>query len=88
MRNKATDIVTKHINNWDPIYLLAGGAPDDEYEDEIEQIVEAVLKSKDEIEIAEAIRSIFEFSFTMDFDFDKCYIIAKSIWEELYLDEK
>lgn len=24
----------------------------------------------------------------MDFDFDKCYSIAKSIWEELYLDEK
>jgi len=24
----------------------------------------------------------------MDFDFDKCYTIAKSIWEELYLDEK
>jgi hypothetical protein len=80
--------VTKHINNWDSIYLLAVGAPDDEYEYEIEQIVEAVLESKEEIEIAEAIQSIFEFSFTRGFDFDKCYTIAKSIWEELYLDKK
>lgn len=24
----------------------------------------------------------------MDFDFDKCYTITKSIWEELDLDEK
>lgn len=64
--------------------LLEGGAPDDEYEDEIEQILKAVLKSKDEIELAEEIKDIFDYAFRRDFRFDNCLIVAKNIWKELY----
>lgn len=83
MRNIAVRIVTKYINNWDPEYLLADGAPDDEYEGGIAKIVEAVLKSKDEIE-AEAIKHTFGYFFGRDYDFEDCYSIAKNVWKELY----
>jgi len=84
LRNIAVRIVTKHINNWDPEYLFADGAPDDEYESEIAKIVEAVLKSKDEIEVAEAIQDTFGYFFGRDYDFEDCYSIAKNVWKELY----
>lgn len=80
----ANQVVTKHINGWDPIQLLYLGAPGDEYETEIEQIVDAVLDSKDEIEIAEAIKDIFDRMFDIDIPFDACYPVAKRIWKELF----
>ncbi|MBP3041371.1 DUF1871 family protein [Bacillaceae bacterium Marseille-Q3522] len=84
MRDITTDIVTRYINRWDPMQLLAGGAPDDEYDTEVEQIVEAVLESKDEIEIAEAIQDTFKFTFQRDFSFVECLSIARFIWKNLY----
>ena len=32
-------VLTKVINNWDPVGLLEGGAPEDEYSIEIRKIV-------------------------------------------------
>ncbi|WP_062354256.1 DUF1871 family protein [Bacillus kwashiorkori] len=84
MKLIASKVIQKHINSWDPEYLLAGGAPEDEYEREIEEIVDAVLDSRDEIEIAEAIKNIFDYSFGRDFHFDECLSVAKKIWNELY----
>lgn len=80
----ALQVVTKQINHWDPMSLLAGGAPDDEYEGEIDQIVDAVLVNKDEIVTAQAIKDIFDDSFGRSFPFDSCLAVAKSIWQELY----
>lgn len=60
MRNLAEDLVTKHINQWDPEGVLELGAPDDEYDCEIDYIVDADLDSKDEIELAGEIEYIFE----------------------------
>ncbi|MBU9721620.1 MULTISPECIES: hypothetical protein [Bacillaceae] len=51
-------IVTKHVNIWDPEQLLEMGAPDDEYEMEIERITKKVPRCQDEIEVAEAILMI------------------------------
>jgi len=80
----ALPIVTKHINQWDPEYLLELGAPDDEYEYEIKQIVKAVLESKDEIEVAEAIQDTFRRAFDREYDYEECHTIAAKIWKELY----
>ncbi|GFZ75898.1 hypothetical protein GCM10010978_16860 [Compostibacillus humi] len=84
MKRLALPIVTKHINQWDPEYLLELGAPDDEYEYEIKQIVKAVLESKDEIEVAEAIQDTFRRAFDREYDYEECHTIAAKIWKELY----
>jgi len=39
LKNIAVDIVTKHVNRWDPEHPLSAGVPDDEYETEIEKIL-------------------------------------------------
>lgn len=77
-------VVSKHINRWDPEHLLELGAPDDEYENEIERIVDLVLESRDEIEIAESIQDTFKATFGEVYDFDKVVVIAKKIWKEVY----
>jgi len=84
LKRLALPIVTKHINQWDPEYLLELGAPDDEYEYEIKQIVKAVLESKDEIEVAEAIQDTFRRAFDREYDYEECHTIAAKIWKELY----
>lgn len=84
MLQLALKIVTEHINEWDPERLLEGGAPDDEYEVEIEEIAEAVVDSRDEIEIAEAIEDTFVHYFGREYSFDDCYEVANKIWRDLY----
>lgn len=84
LKNTITDIVTKHINKWDPMGLLAHGAPDDEYESEIEEIVDVLLDSKDEIEVALDIKSVFDRMFGNKINFDECLVIAKQIWKDSF----
>lgn len=48
--------------------LLAGGAPDNEYESEIEELTKAVLNSNDELEIAETIKDTFELVVSLAFN--------------------
>lgn len=84
MRNVAKKIVTNTINNWDPEGLLEIGAPDDEYESEIEYIVECVLDCKNEIELAEEMQYKFTRMLGRHFDFDICLAKAKKIWRDLY----
>lgn len=83
MRNLAEELVTKHINQWDPEGLLELGAPDDEYDCEIDYIVDADLDSKDEIELAGEIEYIFERMLGTRYRFDDCLSIAKAIWKDL-----
>lgn len=84
LKDLAFQVVTKHINAWDPEHLLDLGAPDDEYEYEIDKVVELVLDSKDEIEIAESIQDTFNASFGEVYDFDRVIEVAKKIWKEPY----
>lgn len=84
LRMVANKVVKKHINRWDPISLLAGGAPSDEYDSEIKHVVDAVLNSNDQIAVAEAIKNIFDRMFDTNLQFDDCLHVAKNIWEELY----
>mgnify|MGYP001164610878 CR=1 FL=1 len=84
MLQLALKTVTKQINQWDPERLLEGGAPDDEYEYEIEKIAKATLESQDQIELAQAMEDTFYIAFRRKYDYDECYKIAKQIWQELY----
>lgn len=82
MEKQALKVVTKVINNWDPMHL--NGAPTDEYEYEISLICKAVLNSRDELDIAEAIKDTIDYCFRCDIGFERCLVIAKRIWLDLY----
>ncbi|OBZ11523.1 hypothetical protein [Bacillus sp. FJAT-26390] len=52
-------LLTEVINNWDPIGLLAGGAPQNEYDIEINQIAQKSITCTNEIELAKLIYRVF-----------------------------
>lgn len=69
-------IVLKH----DPIGLVDGGAPDDEYDDRVMQIVSALQRINDSGALANEILKIFGKEFDLkEVSFKKCQRIAKSI---------
>lgn len=51
--------LTQVINNWDPVGLLAGGAPEDEYSIEIKEIAWQSSSCKSETELALLIYKVF-----------------------------
>jgi hypothetical protein len=56
--------ISNIINDVDPMDLLSGGAPSDEYEVEIEKIIQQMHSvANDEKELAELIQEVFEESF-------------------------
>ena len=50
-----TEAIAKVINEWDPMGLFSAGCPEDEYEDEIGELQNSVLKEDSEEVIAEKI---------------------------------
>ncbi len=58
--------VQEIINNNDPVGLVDGGAPDDEYDNQVGQIVEALRTESDRVSLANKIESIFKSSFGED----------------------
>ncbi|BBI33953.1 DUF1871 family protein [Cohnella abietis] len=57
--NTTNQIVTRVINDWDPIGLLAGGAPENEYDIEINEIVEKCIMCENETDLARQIYKVF-----------------------------
>ncbi|OUS70431.1 hypothetical protein B1748_28475 [Paenibacillus sp. MY03] len=51
--------LTRIINDWDPVGLLAGGAPEDEYSSEIRVIKQQAANCTSEIELAKLIQHVF-----------------------------
>ena len=52
---KTAEAIAKVINEWDPMGLFSAGCPEDEYEDEIGELQNSVLKEDSEEVIAEKI---------------------------------
>ncbi len=78
----STESITRIINDWDPIDLLACGCPEDEYKFEIEEIEEAMRSNLSQEELANEIFDIFTVSFGRDVftkSIDDCAEIAKSL---------
>ncbi|SDH74259.1 protein of unknown function [Alteribacillus persepolensis] len=84
---KACNVVKKHIDEWDAMNLLAGGAPLDEYDIETKQIVEALPEIKHFSELAEKIKEIFDNMFDEEHNNDDCLHVAHCIWMELRREE-
>lgn len=52
-------LVREMINAWDPTGLIGGGAPADEWEDEVARLVAMVPQIRSEADAAAAVSSIF-----------------------------
>jgi len=84
MKLRAIPIVTKHINQWDPLGLLAIGAPDDEYKPEIEEIAIFFVDNQDLVTIAEDIQKTFDDITPQRLSFEACLSVTEKVWAELY----
>ncbi|HZH61965.1 MAG TPA: DUF1871 family protein [Metabacillus sp.] len=81
---KQFSIVKEVIDEWDPFNILVKHCPDDEYDEEIKDIVEVLPKVKDAEELAKAINQIMYKAFDKDFKKSKdCLMIAKEIFKLL-----
>jgi asparagine synthetase A len=77
------EIVKLEIDKWDPMRLLAGGAPSDEYEPEIKDIVNKIYTVNNEHELALLTKYVFEKWFGDEFLYENCFIVAKNIWGKI-----
>lgn len=82
-KRKKQDIVTKIINEWDPMDLLAMGAGEDRYQLEIDKIVDALDQVDSVDELAGYIKQYMDASFSTDFPSITCLQVAVLIWEEI-----
>ncbi|OMF37558.1 hypothetical protein BK133_05775 [Paenibacillus sp. FSL H8-0548] len=77
----STKLLTEVINNWDPIGLLAGGAPQNEYDIEISQIVQKSITCTNEIELAKLIYRVFNDMMGVKLDHLSCLNQAFTVTE-------
>lgn len=66
--------VTKIVNKHDPAGLITGGAPVNEYHDEINHIIKLLRDSSDKLILEEKIRNLFRSNFGPSVDaYNSCY---------------
>ncbi|WP_226681489.1 DUF1871 family protein [Sutcliffiella horikoshii] len=82
-KRKKQDIVTKIINEWDPMDLLAMGAGEDRYRLEIDKIVDALDQVDSVDKLARSIKQYMDASFSTDLPSITCLQVAVLIWEEI-----
>jgi hypothetical protein len=74
-------VVRKVIGAWDPYALLEGGAPDDEFAPEIDEIVRQLPKIKSEDEAIQAISMVMSSAFEKEkFTPEKCTAVGKELF--------
>ena len=74
-------LVRAVINEWDPMMLLALGAPEDEYDMEIADILAAIQKTRKVEVLASNIATILNESFDNRFCSNECLHIASKLLE-------
>ena len=75
---RAQRVVKEIIDAWDPYALLRGGAPDDEFDSEINEIVRQLPHIRSEDDAIHVISMVMSSAFeAKDFTPDKCNAIGK-----------
>jgi uncharacterized protein YccT (UPF0319 family) len=78
---RAQLVVKKVIDSWDPYALLDGGAPDDEFSEEINQIVRRVPQIRSENDAIQVISSVMSAAFDAEnFTSEKCTETGKKLF--------
>ena len=81
--DRAFQIVRDVIARWDPYGLIGQGAPTDEFDDEIAQLLPYLQRAKSGSELGDAVLRVFAQTFgEAGFDIGSC----RKVGEELYTD--
>ncbi len=82
--SEAIEIVRAEISAWDPYALLAGGAPADEFDAEVSEIVAGLPRTRTAGELASLVANVFRTSFDdSSFDVATCTDVASRIMRAL-----
>jgi hypothetical protein len=74
-------VVKKVMDAWDPYVLLEGGAPDDEFASEIDEIVRQLPKIKSEDDAVQAVSMVMNSAFEKEnFTPKKCTAVGKALF--------
>jgi len=80
----ALQVVGSVVRKWDPYSLIAGGAPEDEFDSEIAALVAQIPRIKTEKEAVLALTRVFSSAFEPDrFTPDECAEAGKRLFEAL-----
>lgn len=83
-REKIFDAVRSVIHEWDPYDLLAGGAPDDEFDSEICAVVRQLNGIRSTRDACHVISRVFSSSFEPEtFQIEHCQSVGKRLYEVL-----
>lgn len=76
-------VITDEVKRWDPFGLVAGGAPDDEFNIEVARIQKGLPLIESPEGLAETIQTVFLKSFNNKFPLDDCMQVADKIWNRI-----
>ncbi|MBT4864763.1 MAG: DUF1871 family protein [Planctomycetaceae bacterium] len=78
--DKAIKVVTGVIHRWDPYGLLAGGAPQEEFDSEIQSLVAQIPRIDSKTDAAHAVSRIFSSAFEAEtFTVKKCRDVGNGL---------
>ncbi|MBK7951766.1 MAG: DUF1871 family protein [Deltaproteobacteria bacterium] len=82
--NQAFALVREVISEWDPYCLLASGAPKDEFDHEIAELVGSIPRIRSESGAAQAISAIFGRAFDpVSFSPESCADVGRQLFDRL-----
>lgn len=82
--DRALQVVRCVVREWDPYCLIAGGAPEDEFDSEIASLVAQIPRIKTEKEAALALSRVFSSAFNVEhFTPDLCTEAGKKLFAAL-----
>ena len=81
---QALQVVGSVVREWDPYSLIAGGAPEDEFDSEIAGVVAQIPRIKTEKEAILALSRVFSSAFEAEhFTPGKCTEVGKKLFAAL-----
>jgi hypothetical protein len=81
---RALEVVGSVVREWDPYGLIAGGAPEDEFDSEIAAVVRQIPRIKTEKEASLALSRVFSSAFVAErFTPEDCSQAGKKLFAAL-----
>lgn len=79
------DVVREILLDWDPEGLLEMGAPEDEYDPEVERVVKHLSEIETPEEMIDLLRAVFSHMFARDYAWDECKQAGNELFRRLEL---
>ena len=82
-RDTLCEAVRRVVREWDPLGLLAGGAPEDEWDGEVNALVKQVPRIRSEKDAAHAVSRVFSSLDPQRFTPDGCSEVGRALYAAL-----